>query len=106
MDLIDVDFGEDNQAANLTDEERRARFEAAIQVANKIALGQIEAGIAAGSDSVSDAPIVYPRGYQQLLLDSARGRSLGASISARAFAASMSARCLSSLQCLSAFSRA
>ena len=53
-------------------------LEAAIQVANKIALGQIDAGIAGGSDSVSDAPIVYPREYQQLLLESARGRSLGA----------------------------
>ena len=42
MDLIDVDFGEDNQAANLTDEERRARFEAAIQVGlNDIAAGRV-----------------------------------------------------------------
>ena len=53
-------------------------LEAAIQVANKIALGQIDVGIAGGADSVSDAPIVYPRHYQQLLLESARGRSLGA----------------------------
>jgi len=53
-------------------------LEAAIQIANKIALGQIDAGIAAGSDSVSDAPIVYPRDYQQLLLESARARTLGA----------------------------
>jgi acetyl-CoA C-acetyltransferase len=50
-------------------------LEAAILIANKIALGQIEAGIAGGVDSVSDAPIVYPRAYQQLLLASARGRS-------------------------------
>src|SRR5579862_9351323 len=40
-----------------------------------IALGQIEVGIAGGTDSVSDAPIVYPRSYQQLLLASYRGRS-------------------------------
>jgi acetyl-CoA C-acetyltransferase len=53
-------------------------LEAAIQVANKIALGQIDAGIAAGSDSVSDAPIVVARPYQRLLLESARGRTLGA----------------------------
>lgn len=52
-------------------------LEAAILVANKIALGQIEAGIAGGADSISDAPIVYPRSYQQLLLQSYRGRSLG-----------------------------
>jgi acetyl-CoA C-acetyltransferase len=53
-------------------------LEAAILVANKIALGQIDSGIAGGVDTVSDAPIVYAREYQQLLLASFRGRSLGA----------------------------
>jgi acetyl-CoA C-acetyltransferase len=53
-------------------------LEAAIAVANKIALGQIDSGIAAGTDTVSDTPIVYPHEYQQLLIASARGRSLGA----------------------------
>jgi acetyl-CoA C-acetyltransferase len=52
-------------------------LEAAILVGNKIALGQIDAGIACGVDTVSDAPIVYAREYQQLLLASARGRTLG-----------------------------
>ena len=55
-------------------------LEAAIVVANKIALGQIDSGIAGGVDTVSDAPIVYPREYQQLLLTSFRGRSLGAKL--------------------------
>jgi acetyl-CoA C-acetyltransferase len=50
-------------------------LEAAISIGNKIALGQIDAGIAGGTDSISDAPIVYPRSYQQLLLASYRGRS-------------------------------
>src|SRR5580692_2871676 len=50
-------------------------LEAAIDIGNKIALGQIDAGIAGGTDSISDAPIVYPRSYQQLLLASARGRT-------------------------------
>jgi acetyl-CoA C-acetyltransferase len=50
-------------------------LEAAIAIGNKIALGQIEAGVAGGTDSISDAPIVYPRSYQQLLLASYRGRS-------------------------------
>jgi len=50
-------------------------LEAAVDIGNKIALGQIEAGIAGGTDSISDAPIVYPRSYQQLLLASYRGRS-------------------------------
>ena len=50
-------------------------LEAAILIGNKIALGQIDSGIAGGTDSISDAPITYPRSYQQLLLASARGRS-------------------------------
>ena len=50
-------------------------LEAAIAIGNKIALGQIDAGIAGGTDSISDAPIVYPRSYQQLLLASYRGRN-------------------------------
>jgi acetyl-CoA C-acetyltransferase len=52
-------------------------LEAAIQIGNKIALGQIDAGIAAGTDSISDAPIVYPDEYRYLLLSSFRGRSFG-----------------------------
>lgn len=51
-------------------------LEAAFTVGAKIALGQIQCGIAAGVDSASDVPIVYPRSYQQLLLRSARGRSV------------------------------
>jgi len=51
-------------------------IEAAIYIANKIALGQIDAGIAGGTDSVSDAPIVYPDNYRRLLLRSFRGRSM------------------------------
>src|SRR5262249_55406340 len=50
-------------------------LEAAILIANKIALGQIDSGLAGGTDSISDTPIVYPRSYQQLLLQSYRGRS-------------------------------
>ncbi len=50
-------------------------LEAAILLGNKIALGQIDSGMAGGVDSISDAPIVYPRSYQQLLLQSFRGRT-------------------------------
>src|SRR6202051_4737094 len=50
-------------------------LEAAIMIGNKIALGQIDSGLAGGTDSISDAPIMYPRSYQQLLLASARGRT-------------------------------
>ena len=52
-------------------------LEAAILIGAKIALGQIDVGIAGGVDTVSDAPIVYPREYQQLLLASARARTMG-----------------------------
>jgi acetyl-CoA C-acetyltransferase len=44
-------------------------IEAAIMIANKIALGQIESGIAGGTDTVSDAPIVYNDRYRHMLLD-------------------------------------
>jgi acetyl-CoA C-acetyltransferase len=52
-------------------------LEAAILIGNKIALGQIDAGLAGGVDTISDPPIVYPKSYQQLLLKSYRGRSFG-----------------------------
>src|SRR5271167_4385318 len=52
-------------------------LEAAILLGNKIALGQIDCAIAAGVDTVSDPPVVYPRIFQQLLLESYRGKSAG-----------------------------
>jgi len=52
-------------------------MEAAILVANKIALGQIDAGIAAGVDDLSDPPVVFPKSYQRRLLESFRGRTFG-----------------------------
>ncbi|MET0280936.1 MAG: acetyl-CoA C-acetyltransferase [Steroidobacteraceae bacterium] len=50
-------------------------LEAAILIGNKIALGQIDAGIAAGVDTISDVPIVYPASYRELLSASYRGRT-------------------------------
>lgn len=50
-------------------------IEAAIMVANKIALGQIETGMAGGTDTVSDAPVVYPDDYRSILFDIHRSRS-------------------------------
>lgn len=52
-------------------------LEAAIALGNKIALGQIDCAIAGGVDTVSDPPVVFPRSFQQLLLRSYRGRTLG-----------------------------
>jgi acetyl-CoA C-acetyltransferase len=51
-------------------------LEACAMIANKIALGQIESGIAGGTDSISDAPVVYPDSYRQILLDIFRARSI------------------------------
>jgi acetyl-CoA C-acetyltransferase len=52
-------------------------LEAAIVMGNKIALGQIDNAIAAGVDTVSDPPVVYPKAFQRLLLRSYRGKSAG-----------------------------
>jgi acetyl-CoA C-acetyltransferase len=52
-------------------------LEAAILLGNKIALGQIDCAIAAGVDTVSDPPVVFPRSFQQLLLRSYRGKTFG-----------------------------
>ncbi|MEP6853066.1 MAG: acetyl-CoA C-acetyltransferase [bacterium] len=58
-------------------------LETTILVANKIALGQIESGVAAGSDTASDAPIAVNEDLRQVLLAANRARSFGAR--ARAF---------------------
>jgi acetyl-CoA C-acetyltransferase len=50
-------------------------LEAAILVANKIALGQIESGIAGGVDSASDAPIAVSDGLRHTLLAVNRAKS-------------------------------
>jgi acetyl-CoA C-acetyltransferase len=55
-------------------------LDTAITIGLKIATGQIDSGIAGGVDTASDVPIVYPDAYQQLLLRSARGKSLGQKI--------------------------
>ncbi|HWJ34957.1 MAG TPA: acetyl-CoA C-acetyltransferase [Steroidobacteraceae bacterium] len=51
-------------------------LEAAILLGNKIALGQIDCAIAAGVDTVSDPPVVFPKSFQQLLLTSFRGKTV------------------------------
>jgi acetyl-CoA C-acetyltransferase len=50
-------------------------LEAAILVANKIALGQIDSGIAGGFDTTSDAPIAVNEDLRQVLLQINRSRS-------------------------------
>ncbi|CAG4891250.1 acetyl-CoA C-acetyltransferase [Paraburkholderia saeva] len=59
-------------------------LEAAILVANKIALGQIEAGIAGGVDTTSDAPIGVNEKMRQILLEANRGKTAGQRVGALA----------------------
>jgi acetyl-CoA C-acetyltransferase len=57
-------------------------LEAAILVANKIALGQIEAGIAGGVDTTSDAPIGVNERMRKILLEANRGKTTGQRVGA------------------------
>ncbi len=50
-------------------------LETTILVANKIALGQIESGIACGADTTSDAPIGLNEDLREVLLDANREKS-------------------------------
>ena len=45
-------------------------LDTAIVIGLKIAMGQIDSGIAAGVDTASDVPIVYPDAYRRILLRS------------------------------------
>ncbi|MCB0342744.1 MAG: acetyl-CoA C-acetyltransferase [Pseudobdellovibrionaceae bacterium] len=50
-------------------------LETSILVANKIALGQIDAGIAGGTDTNSDLPIVFSQRFAHTMLKSFKARS-------------------------------
>ena len=52
-------------------------LEAAILVANKIALGQIEAGIAGGVDTTSDAPVAVNEGLRRIFMEINRAKGTG-----------------------------
>ncbi len=49
---------------------------AAVLIGAKISTGLIDSGLAGGTDTVSDLAIVYPDAYRNILLESARGRSI------------------------------
>jgi acetyl-CoA C-acetyltransferase len=51
-------------------------LETTILIANKIALGQIDAGIACGADTTSDAPIALNEDLREILLAANRERSM------------------------------
>ncbi len=57
-------------------------LEAAILVANKIALGQIECGVAGGVDTTSDAPIGVNEKMRRILLDASRAKTTGQRLAA------------------------
>jgi acetyl-CoA C-acetyltransferase len=57
-------------------------LETVVLIANKIALGQIDSGIAAGVDSASDAPISLNEDLRGVLLDVNRARSVPARLRA------------------------
>ena len=59
-------------------------LEATVLVANKIALGQIEAGIAGGVDTTSDAPLALNEDLRQTLLEANRATSAAGRVRAMA----------------------
>jgi len=52
-------------------------LEGCIQIANKIALGQISAGIAGGFDSMSDVPIAFSPDFSKVIVAMGRAKTLG-----------------------------
>jgi acetyl-CoA C-acetyltransferase len=57
-------------------------LQAALGLAAKIATGQIESGIALGSDTTSDAPIVFNRKFAQRLIGLSRAKRLAQKLAA------------------------
>ncbi|HEX6517075.1 MAG TPA: acetyl-CoA C-acetyltransferase [Nocardioidaceae bacterium] len=59
-------------------------IQAAVTVANKIALGQIEVGIAGGADTTSDAPIAVNEKLRRILLEANRAKTMQGRLAALA----------------------
>src|SRR5262245_51138571 len=59
-------------------------LQATIAVANKIALGRIEVGVAAGSDTTSDAPLALNESLRKILLAANRAKSIKGRLAALA----------------------
>ncbi|CAM3745861.1 acetyl-CoA C-acetyltransferase [Isoptericola cucumis] len=59
-------------------------LEAAINVSNKIRLGQIDSGVAGGTDTVSDAPIAVSEGLRRVLLEASHAKTVQARLKALA----------------------
>lgn len=52
-------------------------LQAALMLGAKIATGEIESGIAAGSDTVSDSPVVFGAKFQRRMIELNKARSIG-----------------------------
>ncbi len=59
-------------------------LQAAVNIGNKIALGQIEVGISGGVDTTSDAPIGVNEKLRKILLEANRGKTNGQKLKALA----------------------
>ncbi|WGL50331.1 acetyl-CoA C-acetyltransferase [Nocardioides sp. BP30] len=57
-------------------------LQAATYIANKIALGQLESGIAGGTDTTSDAPIALGENLRKILLEANRAKTTSARLKA------------------------
>lgn len=57
-------------------------LQAALQLGAKIAIGQIDSAIAAGSDTTSDAPIVFGRKFAQRLIRLSNAKTMGERLAA------------------------
>jgi len=55
-------------------------IEAAVYIANKIALGQIDVGVAGGVDSVSNVPLSISEPLRKILLEARRAKTFGSKL--------------------------
>ncbi|MBI1683650.1 acetyl-CoA C-acetyltransferase [Caulobacter hibisci] len=81
--LLSTTLGHDTPAYDVS-QACGTGLEAAILVANKIALGQIEVGVAGGVDTTSDAPIALNEGFRKALLAANREKTTGGRLKALA----------------------
>jgi acetyl-CoA C-acetyltransferase len=79
--LLSTTIGHDTPTYDVT-QACGTGLEAAILVANKIALGQIDVGVAGGVDTTSDAPIALNEGFRKALLAANREKTNGGKIKA------------------------
>lgn len=59
-------------------------LQSAVNIANKIALGQIESGIGGGTDTTSDAPVALGEKLRKILLEANRAKTTGQRLAALA----------------------